>query len=978
MENDKPEIYTEEDIISAYRKFKNYIYYSSTNLFYRKQVVEFESNDKDNNRGNSISEKLKKLTSLINSKDFSAKEYTDKIKLFAIPKSIKRGDNEDPDENLFHNVQSLESEINGKTHLIDVPIEIHIISTLWVLKNGYSYQKKYKKYNYGNILIPEESLKDNGLRLFELYFHNYQRWRDEAINDTVEEVKKGHDTLILGLDVTNFYNTVRISKNDYCKNNTDKIGTFLFEISVMYYKKYFDEKYFDEKNQKVGLPIGLLSSSILANEYLRNFDEYVVEELSPIYYGRYVDDILIVLRVNKKLITVKEINDHIEKNLLKITDKDNNDENKYKLRKVENLYIQEKKIIKYYFDANEPTTLLKEFIKELKDNSSEFRFLPENLNSSTAYSIEYAGSKNKLRNITKFSIDKFNVSKFLAKQIFNSLSIEKKQNIVVRDEILSLFKSQRALSLYDYWEKSLTYFVITDDLQSINKIISNIKLAIKNINKEGNKDIIRTLNTILDASIGFSFALNSKISNKYNDEIKDLPKNTLIANMVRYKHIAYPFQQSLNYDAINLTLPKYEFGNVKCLDIKDIEKGNKKDKTLNFREIFCEDTFKFNPRYIPFHEVVFFYIQCYIFCYKDFPLNYLNESFKLFYQINYLRTFDKISDDDNKFKSLKHKYFNEIQSIEKVKNIEIKNIEIPTKINKDKIKIALGNIKIDEKEVYQNLINQPVVSEHRKNKIFSMINQTIKDGNVDFLVLPEASIPLRWFNLISETIRKEKIAMIFGLEYLLSDGKAFNLIVNLLPLDMSSNPKDYFYVEVIPIIRVKNHYAPSEIEGIEGYHHIVPKIDKSIYHLIKWRNIYFTTFNCFELTAILERGMFRSLIDVLFVCEFNADVNYYSNLVESTSRDLHCYLIQSNSADYGDSRITQPTKTVKKDILRIKGGINPTVLIENINIESLRKFQYKRWNLQLNDKSYKPTPSGFNRDEVAKRLNISNIKTKNE
>jgi hypothetical protein len=43
-----------------------------------------------------------------------------------------------------------------------------------------------------------------------------------------------------------------------------------------------------------GLPIGNLTSQVLANFYMHNFDYFVTKELGLKYYGRYVDDFIIV------------------------------------------------------------------------------------------------------------------------------------------------------------------------------------------------------------------------------------------------------------------------------------------------------------------------------------------------------------------------------------------------------------------------------------------------------------------------------------------------------------------------------------------------------------------------------------------------------------------------------------------------------------------------------------------------------------
>ena len=43
-----------------------------------------------------------------------------------------------------------------------------------------------------------------------------------------------------------------------------------------------------------GLPIGNLTSQLFANIYLNDFDHYVKRDLSIRYYGRYVDDFVLV------------------------------------------------------------------------------------------------------------------------------------------------------------------------------------------------------------------------------------------------------------------------------------------------------------------------------------------------------------------------------------------------------------------------------------------------------------------------------------------------------------------------------------------------------------------------------------------------------------------------------------------------------------------------------------------------------------
>lgn len=151
------------------------------------------------------------------------------------------------------------------------------------------------------------------------------------------------------------------------------------------------------------------------------------------------------------------------------------------------------------------------------------------------------------------------------------------------------------------------------------------------------------------------------------------------------------------------------------------------------------------------------------------------------------------------------------------------------------------------------------------------------------------------------------------------------------------------------------------------------EVEGQHYEIYKWHGCYFPVYCCYELTSITERAMFQSYADFLVAIEWNKDVNYYSNILESLSRDIHCYCVQVNSSDYGDSRITKPAKTEEKDIVRTKGGKNNTILVDEINIKKIREFQIKEYSLQTCDKNFKATPPGFDTEIVLKKIKEEDI-----
>ena len=72
------------------------------------------------------------------------------------------------------------------------------------------------------------------------------------------------------------------------------------------------------------------------------------------------------------------------------------------------------------------------------------------------------------------------------------------------------------------------------------------------------------------------------------------------------------------------------------------------------------------------------------------------------------------------------------------------------------------------------------------------------------------------------------------------------------------------------------------------------------YYIFKNCDVAFSTILCYEFTDIASRLIMKGNIDILFVPQLNKDTNYFASIVESAARDLHCFVIQANTAIYGD------------------------------------------------------------------------------
>ena len=91
---------------------------------------------------------------------------------------------------------------------------------------------------------------------------------------------------------------------------------------------------------------------------------------------------------------------------------------------------------------------------------------------------------------------------------------------------------------------------------------------------------------------------------------------------------------------------------------------------------------------------------------------------------------------------------------------------------------------------------------------------------------------------------------------------------------------------------------------------------------------------------------------MMFIPENNSDTTYFSNIIETMTRDIHAIMVQSNTSHYGDSRISGPYSRDQRNIVQIKGGDNDSLIIGTINIEDIRKSRKDERNLmekEIND-----------------------------
>lgn len=1060
----------------AYKKLKCNVYFDKTQLRLRQQMVAYED-------GN-IDEKLEGLYNALKGSDKKWKETQERIvksiSCKAFPKSLVLPGTEKEKANhsgagkegvaLITNRVPEQIKIGKLQYFIDMDVEGHVLGVLWLLTIGWKLDKLSYDKSYGNRLrklVVQELEKDDSVSyspyLFEPYFQQYESWRDSALELAQNSINKDQDVIVFTMDFERFFYNVHFSEkvfedilrdagfgqkpveeadgegvgNEYLKNENGQVApetgkyvrrlnAFVQEVIFQYSRLFFERYEKCEENEKRNfLPIGFLPSNILANWCLKKFDKAVSDGWNPLYFGRYVDDVIIVDKVEKNsdlydMMNTEEVDackvlkyclsqcsrwngflpgDHCNDYAL-FFQKDRN--SPYTLNPIyhidpsneskSHIRLQEAKVKMFYFKHGESSALLQCFRNQITENKSEFRFLPEDEavfdadDYSEIYNIDNRESINKFRGVDGISINKFSLSKLLGKYLkISSLINDKVENRFAQD-IEKIYTPYVIVDNYITWEKVIEIYVVNRRWRALGKFINNVFSATghidydhgdvfdpeairsnvqKNLQEHLYSAWVRALALVWGSDAKKQIELFADKFSKSQEEIREARRSYLRTRMYD-KYIVPVLLDVLGEEWMDAVDDSREISLYDFSAVVTESRGKTADYIffpymVTMYDLYIQDLVMSKLREKIRPEDAEESSECMIASVKN---QYLLANFNIHKkrEDEGKTVADKRKDAEEK--SFRNREKDAVDHAIQVKKIEINRNQKAEMISvgaarQGKLKIAIANIELSSGNFVQLVKGKPNRSYARYKSLSHIANTAISE-KADMLVLPEACVPIEWLPTMIRTCAKNNMALVTGIEHIICEDRVFNYTAVVLPYEEAG------YRCAVLSFHLKNHYAPHETELIHGYR--FREIPGKSYELYHWRDCWFPVYCCFELASIKDRALFSSYADVVVAVEWNKDINYYSNILESLSRDLHCYCVQVNSSDYGDSRITMPSKTEMKDIIKTKGGNNATVLVGTIDIEKLRNFQFKEYNLQKMDKEFKPTPPLFDKEIVKLKI----------
>lgn len=477
-----------EELNIALLKLKHYFYYEKNDLMTRTEVLAYKKDD------------LKLLVKLLSDSN-NAEDFLSDISINLYPKKVepKKDEGEINEENLFSNEHlSKGTKITEFLKMASVPVELHIISVVWLMRYGSCVDSSLSKNAFGNRM----ERTDNGVpnrKIFRNYISQYENWWNAAIKTCKEQLDNKRDVLMVNFDIRSFYNNVDFNfielenlidqsdnKSDeaYSIVSEDPVHKIIRDIHSVYSSIYSKTVKSERKESLTVLPIGMLTSFVFANWYLKEIDSDILE-LDPVFYGRYVDDFILVFQGNSNL-KYKTVEDVLKEKLHIILSPKNSDEKEFSFVRRKTLFLQKDKTYIYKFSYKYPPSLLDKFISDQKERASEFRYLSdeedENFEDFDKVTFEqnfglFEGNKARFKVLEE---NKFKMSSYFAKLIVRKVKNPKKYKKEEVDKIYKFFKGYYLIRHYQFWEKIITILIVYEEYDKLRSIIEEINQEIDN------------------------------------------------------------------------------------------------------------------------------------------------------------------------------------------------------------------------------------------------------------------------------------------------------------------------------------------------------------------------------------------------------------------------------------------------------------------------------------------------------------------
>lgn len=922
----------------------------------------------------------------------------------------------------------------------DFPVEMHVLSALWINLVGHKFDAALTKSAYGSRLrryrpepgSPEGTLgpyHTEAIGSFRPYFAPYRQWRERGLKAIREELKSERSVIAITMDLTSYYHRI-----DPAFMKDERFHDYA-EIELTPWELEFTTAFADAlaawsdralamvdelgcKPKKTegplvgGLPIGLSISRVVSNALLIGLDREIEQQLSPVYYGRYVDDIFIVLHDPGEVVNFPQLQSFIAKRTTCFP-KPKKDEIFLKLpggyQGKSSLLLQQAKQKVFFLEGQGGLDLLDSIESQIRSVSSERRLMPnpDKLESMAAAKVLAAAGQaseeaDTLRRADGLSVRRLGWSVLL--RAVETLSRDlrpddwkNERSKFYKFALSHILRPDKIFDHLDYLPRLLSLAVALKDWSDAKRLFDAAMNSLAEVEKATEKRFVRVNghDTAPDKILWAEWeSVRDGVRKSAADAIsrslrwgkpgggmqslpevaiklcvavglegteEDLEAASLAIREADWAKTAY--KDHLRRDAIRQRpFVSDEASLADCYD--------RRGDLSNFlqRSAANDDlsTFRVHPRAVkPVTEGETASLLPYLFPTRP----YSTEEVSLFLP-NDCVFLGKGGDKKAPARNWA-RYVRALRGVWVWESLLEPITQEPSDTNLDPINLAI----LDGERHKQVLLGisslltsddtwkaaasgRSDLSRLRYKRIEDVVNQAIQASpRPTHLLLPELSLPERWLGTVTALLRDSGISLIAGLDYHVAESTIHSEAVLVLADDRLGFPA------FVRIHQPKTLPAPGEdflLRRDFGKHWTSFPAARSVKPVYLHKSFAFGVLVCSELQNVQHRLNFQGAVDCMMVLSWNQDLETFSALVESASLDVHAYVALVNNRRFGDSRVRAPEKTNhKRDVCRLRGGENEHVVVVKLDAKKLREFQSRANRWPDDDDPFKPVPEGF-------------------
>jgi hypothetical protein len=868
-------------------------------------------------------------------------------------------------------------------------LDFHVLSTLWMLEVGHLFDAKLTACAYGNRLRRTRDgkcINPFSLGTFEPYLKPFRDWRDDGIQAMRTALDANKKIVALTADVSSFYHELNPGFMLDPAFVVDVLGLDLHAGQAKLHRLFIHAlmAWADGTPLKKGLPVGLPASAVVANVALTELDRMVEHQLAPLYYGRYVDDILLVMENGANFQSTIELWEWLFARSGGKLDWVTGQEPKQigfqpdYLRDSRIRFANDKN--KVFLLAGEPgKNLVNAISHQIHERASEWRAMPrlprsathvgtdllaatqsdgeaaDSLRKADALTMRRAGFAIKLRDFEAYERDLPPEAWQEHRQAFFGAFVN---HVLVLPQYFDLAV---------YLPRVIRLATACEDFEALRKILRAVEQLGSQLMQDCELDIKacptnslppaaelmarwrKKLYTTIRESISAAFPPRlSKVGRaSWHAHMADYKPAELDADLVWYGS-RHDFQvQQARLFSFDLAHMPFRFIGLPKEMVA--QRGIPSKRTV----LHCASAAGLLPDTVcdgAQHLAQWIRAKglAHGLLFATRPYN-LPELFIL-----NKSAYDAAAREAMQAVVLAVRGFRLGEAAPSFDKHHV--LQIPDGQPQSRYGIAVASWKTQMASWTASVMRMPDPdSKERYARLCSLLDGVIANPRRSrYLVLPELALPAHWFIRIARKLQGRGISLITGVEYLhASKARVRNQVWAALSHDGLGFPSLMIYQQD------KQRPALHEEQELQRLAGLEMKPDKAwkTPPILQHGDMRFSLLVCSELTNISHRAALRGKVDALFVPEWNQDTETFNALVESAALDVHAYIIQCNDRQYGDSRIRAPFKeSWQRDLLRVKGGVTDYCVIGEIDVQALRQFQSS---YRSPTQPFKPVPDGF-------------------